>query len=68
MLAGGGSPFLDARGSMRGPGGASVTGRTLAFHYYDAADNGAPHLGLADLVFRDGWPTPVGLRISRPTS
>jgi arabinan endo-1,5-alpha-L-arabinosidase len=68
MLAGGGSPFLDARGSMRGPGGASVTGRTLAFHYYDAADNGAPHLGLADLVFRGGWPAPVRLRISRPTS
>jgi arabinan endo-1,5-alpha-L-arabinosidase len=68
MLAGGGSPFLDARGSMRGPGGASVAGRTLAFHYYDAADNGTPHLGLADLLFRGGWPVPVGLRISRPAS
>jgi arabinan endo-1,5-alpha-L-arabinosidase len=68
LLAGGGSPFLDARGSMRGPGGASVAGGTLAFHYYDAADNGTPHLGLGQLVFRGGWPVPVRLRISRLTS
>jgi len=68
LLAGGGSPFLDARGSMRGPGGASAAGGTLAFHYYDAADNGTPHLGLGQLTFRGGWPVPVGLRISRPTS
>lgn len=66
LLAGGGSPFLDARGSMRGPGGASVTGRTLAFHYYDAADNGTPHLGLGRLAYRSGWPVPVQLRISHP--
>jgi arabinan endo-1,5-alpha-L-arabinosidase len=68
LLAGGGSPFLDARGSMRGPGGASVAGGTLAFHYYDAADNGTPHLGLGQLAFRGGWPVPVRLRISRLTS
>jgi len=67
LLAGGGSPFLDARGSMRGPGGASVTGQTLAFHYYDAADNGTPHLALGQLLFRHGWPVPVRLRISRLT-
>src|SRR3954451_7602340 len=67
MLAGGGSPVLDARGSMRGPGGESVTGGTLAFHYYDAADNGTPHLGLGQLLFRHGWPVPVRLRISRLT-
>lgn len=66
LLAGGGSPFLDARGSMRGPGGASVTGATLAFHYYDAADNGTPHLGLGRLAYRGGWPVPVRLRISQP--
>jgi arabinan endo-1,5-alpha-L-arabinosidase len=68
LLAGGGSPFLDARGSMRGPGGASVAGDTLAFHYYDAADNGTPHLGLGRLDFRQGWPVPVRLRLSQPTS
>jgi arabinan endo-1,5-alpha-L-arabinosidase len=68
LLAGGGSPFLDARGSMRGPGGESVAGGTLAFHYYDAADMGTPHLGLGQLVFRDEWPVPAGLRISQPMS
>jgi arabinan endo-1,5-alpha-L-arabinosidase len=68
LLAGGGSAFLDARGAVRGPGGASVTGDTLAFHYYDAADNGTPHLALGRLVFRHGWPVPVRLRISRPAS
>jgi arabinan endo-1,5-alpha-L-arabinosidase len=68
LLAGGGSPVLDARGSMRGPGGESVADGTIAFHYYDAADTGIPHLGLAQLAFRDGWPVPVGLRISQPTS
>jgi arabinan endo-1,5-alpha-L-arabinosidase len=67
LLIGGGSPFLDARGSMRGPGGESVADETLAFHYYDAADNGTPHLGLGRLVFRDGWPVPVRLRISAVT-
>ena len=40
LLAGGGSPVLDVRGSMRGSGGAPVAGGTLAFHYYDGADNG----------------------------
>jgi arabinan endo-1,5-alpha-L-arabinosidase len=68
MLAGGGSPVLDARGSMRGPGGVSGTGETLAFHYYDAADTGAPHLGLGRLTFRDGWPVPDRLRIAQPAS
>jgi arabinan endo-1,5-alpha-L-arabinosidase len=63
---GGGSPFLDARGSMRGPGGESVSGDTFAFHYYDAADAGAPHLGLARLTWRAGWPVPTHIRISRP--
>jgi arabinan endo-1,5-alpha-L-arabinosidase len=52
---------------MRGPGGESVAGETLAFHYYDAADNGTPHLGLGRLAFRDGWPVPVRLRISAVT-
>lgn len=62
---GGGSPFLDAAGSMRGPGGESVSGDTFAFHHYDAADAGAPHLGLARLTWRGGWPALTQLRISR---
>ncbi|GAA5201525.1 arabinan endo-1,5-alpha-L-arabinosidase [Rugosimonospora acidiphila] len=63
MLAGGGSALLDGEGGMRGPGGASVSGDVLAFHYYDAARQGDFHLGLARLDYRDGWPTIVELRI-----
>jgi arabinan endo-1,5-alpha-L-arabinosidase len=60
---GGGSPFLDAQGAMRGPGGESVTGDTFAFHYYDAANNGTPHLGLGQLAWRNGWPVLTQIRI-----
>jgi arabinan endo-1,5-alpha-L-arabinosidase len=63
MLAGGGSALLDGEGDMRGPGGASVDGGTLAFHYYDAARQGDFHLGLGQLDFRDGWPSVTDLRI-----
>jgi arabinan endo-1,5-alpha-L-arabinosidase len=63
MLAGGGSALLDGKGDMRGPGGASVSGGTIAFHYYDAARQGDFHLGLGQLDYRDGWPTVTDLRI-----
>jgi len=63
MLAGGGSALLDSAGDMRGPGGASVDGDVLAFHYYDAAHQGDFHLGLARLEYRDGWPVVTDLRI-----
>jgi len=63
MAQGGGSPFLDGRGSMRGPGGESVTGNVFAFHFYDAANGGKPHLGLAHLVWRGGWPELRHVRI-----
>jgi arabinan endo-1,5-alpha-L-arabinosidase len=63
MLAGGGSPLLDSVGDMRGPGGASVDGDVLAFHYYDAAHQGDFHLGLARLDYRDDWPVVIDLRI-----
>jgi arabinan endo-1,5-alpha-L-arabinosidase len=63
MLAGGGSALLDGEGDMRGPGGASVSGGTIAFHYYDAARQGDFHLGLGQLDYRDGWPTVTDLRI-----
>jgi arabinan endo-1,5-alpha-L-arabinosidase len=63
MLAGGGSAVLDGEGDMRGPGGASVSGDTFAFHYYDAARQGDFHLGLAQLEYRDGWPSVTELRI-----
>jgi len=63
LAHGGGSPFLDAQGAMRGPGGESVSGQTFAFHYYDAANNGIPHLGLGQLTWRDGWPVLTQIRI-----
>jgi arabinan endo-1,5-alpha-L-arabinosidase len=63
MLAGGGSALLDGEGDMRGPGGASVGGGTIAFHYYDAARQGDFHLGLGRLEYRDGWPLVTDLRI-----
>jgi arabinan endo-1,5-alpha-L-arabinosidase len=63
LLAGGGTSVLDGQGDMRGPGGASVTDDTLAFHYYDAAQHGDFHLGLGHLEYRDGWPIVTHLRI-----
>jgi arabinan endo-1,5-alpha-L-arabinosidase len=63
LLAGGATATLDAQGDMRGPGGASVSGDTVAFHYYDAAKAGDFHLGLGHLGFRDGWPVITDLRI-----
>ena len=63
LAHGGGSPFLDGQGSMRGPGGESISGQTFAFHYYDAANNGVPHLGLGQLTWRDGWPVLTEVRI-----
>lgn len=65
LLNGGGSAFLDARGSMRGPGGESVSGDIFAFHYYDAADAGVPHLGLGRLSWVAGWPVLDNVRISQ---
>jgi hypothetical protein len=37
----------------------AIDRHTFAFHYY------APHLGLARLTWRDGWPMLAQLRIAR---
>jgi arabinan endo-1,5-alpha-L-arabinosidase len=63
LLAGGATAVLDSEGDMRGPGGASVTAGTVAFHYYDAARGGDFHLGLGRLAYRDGWPVITDLEI-----
>lgn len=63
LLAGGATPVLDAEGDMRGPGGASIDGSTIAFHYYDAARGGDFHLGLGTVDFRGGWPVITHLHI-----
>ncbi|MGW7420126.1 arabinan endo-1,5-alpha-L-arabinosidase [Streptomyces sp. NPDC054813] len=61
MLNGGGDLLLASHGRYIGPGGESTFsvhgGTWLAYHYYDAADNGTPKLGLNPLGWtKDGWP------------
>lgn len=57
LLDDGGTPLLGTDGSRVGPGGQSVSGDILAFHYYDADNAGAFRLGLIPLRWVDGWPT-----------
>src|SRR5690606_35291717 len=57
MLNGGGTILLSSSGNRVGPGGQSVYGDNLAFHYYDKANNGAPTLAIEKLTWVDGWPT-----------
>lgn len=57
MLEDGGTPLLASEGPRVGPGGQSVSGGMLAFHYYDEALDGAFRLGLVPLEWEDGWPT-----------
>ncbi|GCE77519.1 arabinan endo-1,5-alpha-L-arabinosidase [Cellulomonas biazotea] len=53
----GGEPLLATTGDMVGPGGQSVSGGILAFHWYDAAAGGEITLGLRELAWDDeGWP------------
>ncbi|WP_461163254.1 arabinan endo-1,5-alpha-L-arabinosidase [Arthrobacter sp. R4-81] len=56
LLDGGGTPVLTTADERVGPGGQSVSGDTLAFHYYDAKLDGAFRLGLLNLQWVDGWP------------
>jgi arabinan endo-1,5-alpha-L-arabinosidase len=59
---GGGTLLLGSRGAQIGPGHAGIVtdarGREwLSFHFYDAAQNGRPVLGLRSLTWdKDGWP------------
>lgn len=61
LLEGGGDLLLEGHGRYIGTGGQSVfrdRGRDwLAYHYYDAQDEGTPKLGLNALTWtKDGWP------------
>lgn len=56
LLDGGGTVLLQTTGSMIGPGGESVFGDVIAFHYYDGARNGAVTLGLRRIGWDKGWP------------
>lgn len=56
LLEDGGTVVLTTDGDQVGPGGQSVSGDVLAFHWYDAAAEGVATLGLEPLQWRDGWP------------
>lgn len=59
MFGGGGTILLDKHGAIVGPGGQSVAGDYLAFHYYDASNAAVPYfptLGIQKLAWVDGWP------------
>lgn len=56
LLEDGGTPVLGTDGVRVGPGGESVSGGLLAFHYYDADLDGQFRLGLLPIRWQDGWP------------
>jgi arabinan endo-1,5-alpha-L-arabinosidase len=57
LMNGGGTTLLASNGNQIGPGGESIAGGVLAYHYYDAKANGAARLGLRTLNWSaDGWP------------
>jgi arabinan endo-1,5-alpha-L-arabinosidase len=57
LLDGGGTLIKSSSGSHVGPGGQSVSGKFIAYHYYDATADGAQTLGLQRLSWtKDGWP------------
>ena len=57
LMDGGGSDVLTSSGDRVGPGGESVSGGVIAYHYYDGTAGGVPRLGLRQLEWTDdGWP------------
>jgi arabinan endo-1,5-alpha-L-arabinosidase len=61
MLNGGGMEVQGADAGMIGPGSPFVFatrdgGQWLAYHYYDAFDNGDAWLQVRPLIWVDGWP------------
>lgn len=69
MYGGGGTILLEEHGAVVGPGGQSVFGDYLAFHYYDASNEEIPYfptLGVQRLDWVDGWPV-ADQRVELPT-
>lgn len=60
LLNGGGTTILARHGYVVGAGGQSFLrdrGKdVLVYHFYDYRDAGQPHLGLNEIVWRNGWP------------
>lgn len=57
LTDGGATLLLEGEGDMLGPGGQSVSGNYLAFHYYDRSLDGDFQLAIRELSWTDdGWP------------
>jgi arabinan endo-1,5-alpha-L-arabinosidase len=57
LTHGGGTVILSEQGSQFGPGGPSIAGDLLAYHYYDGSLNGDFRLSIRRMVWSDdGWP------------
>ena len=54
---GGGTVILSENGTMFGPGGESVYGDVMAYHFYDGTAGGDVRLGIRTIAWIDGWPT-----------
>ena len=56
-MQGGGTTVLASSGNQIGPGGQSIAGGVLAYHYYDANGRAAPPPRAAEPDWTaDGWP------------
>lgn len=57
LLEGGGTLLLETDGDRIGPGGQSVSGTHMAYHYYDSSLGGEFQLAIRELGWsEDGWP------------
>ena len=57
MEHGGGTVILSEQGTQFGPGGESIYGDFMAYHYYDGTANGDFRLGIRKIRWSDdGWP------------
>jgi arabinan endo-1,5-alpha-L-arabinosidase len=57
LLDGGGTVVLQSSGNRIGPGGQSISGEHIAYHFYDARTDGAPQLAVREVSWtEEGWP------------
>jgi arabinan endo-1,5-alpha-L-arabinosidase len=57
LVDGGGTTVLASMSNQIGPGGQSIAGGVLAYHYSDATAGGVSRLGMRSLKWSaDGWP------------
>ncbi|MBB1509288.1 arabinan endo-1,5-alpha-L-arabinosidase [Tessaracoccus sp. MC1756] len=56
LAEGGGTLLLEIVDNRIGPGGQSVSGDHIAYHYYDADLGGDFQLAIRTFGWRDGWP------------